>query len=425
MIKKPTLPTILPPDTFFFKIPLENDRLLLGKEVVDKYYEPLPRDYRSLHRIKYDYVHFANDILTVKLELFKEKALNIYLHVEPEELHVACDCGMPGEKLCAHAFFGLHKLMWRYDETDLNHYYWPGIIGKGKNKERFVKITQSTFQLDIRPRKEYGLVYKPGFGFPELHDLNLEKPQETVIDTTKNNGSTQVMGFALQFNSRQHPTSHLPFLVPYIATMNKKGDQVAYYHNYLRRDKPKPHHIKQTNNQIMLQEFCYDQWETARSTGHPDREGHAAAWKKASVVMFNLWRKIIPKLQQETWFHSIYSYGFKNWQDKPRKYMMQPCQVSAGGVAVSFLLSDKNDHYLLEPVCRINGKEMGLAYRKTPLFIVHAVTNHYYLVGSLQEDELLNWFADHGNRVTILKEHFDDFRERFLNSLAECYPVCT
>jgi hypothetical protein len=44
-------------------------------------------------------------------------------------------------------------------------------------------------------------------------------------------------------------------------------------------------------------------------------------------------------------------------------------------------------------------------------------------MGSIQDDDLLIWMMDNKNKITVLKEHFDEFDNCFLADLNEHYTV--
>lgn len=144
----------LSPDTFFFTIPFENDQLILTKQVLNKYYEPVPKD-RELYRSAFEsYISYEKEIIKIAVYLVDVEVKYIYLHMAIDELHVACDCGMPGDKLCAHAFFGLHRLIWPRKEVCLEKLYWPGISAGAISKNKFLDVKLSSHRLLIEPKKQ-------------------------------------------------------------------------------------------------------------------------------------------------------------------------------------------------------------------------------------------------------------------------------
>ena len=60
---------------------------------------------------------------------------------------------------------------------------------------------------------------------------------------------------------------------------------------------------------------------------------------------------------------------------------------------------------------------------KPHLFVFDETTELCYLMPSVQDDDLLMWMLSYNNRLTILKEHFTEFHNTFLEKLSSCYTV--
>lgn len=410
---------ILSPDIFFYTIPLENSELTLKKDVLNKHYEPLPKGRNAYMGTHESYVRYENEIFKIAVYLVNVEVKHIYLHINIDEIQVACECGMPGGKLCAHAYFGLHRILWYREEVSLKTYYWPGITAELKGKNKFLDIKLGDHHLLIEPKKEYGTIYKAGLGFDGAVDLKLKKQDDNPITT--NEGNHLVIGYALVYSSLWYASAHLPFLLPFIAETNKKGDQIAYYKHYLHRDKSAP--IKLTHDQIILNEMCFDMYDIAVGVGRLPDSRQFEQWQGFIPTIIDLWRKVIPKLQYQTYVKSTLSYGYKNWMKRPRKLDTRNCRIHADNLLITFLLKEHEDYYTLELVTKLRYGTLSSKHYKDPLFIQDSGINYFYLVSSQQDDNLLNWLDENGNKVTVLKTHFAEFQIAFLNPLSEIYQV--
>jgi hypothetical protein len=152
--------------------------LLLTKETLAKHYMPLPSGRKIYRTTREAYVNFSNGIATLSVKLTNEPQRSMYLHVEYKELHVACDCGMPGGKLCHHAFFCLYNLVWLRSRMDLKPFYWPGITSDLKRQQKFLRtVIDTNGYISVSLEKEYGNIYRPGLGFAGAGELSFEPQQ--------------------------------------------------------------------------------------------------------------------------------------------------------------------------------------------------------------------------------------------------------
>ena len=101
---------------------------------------------------------------------------------------------------------------------------------------------------------------------------------------------------------------------------------------------------------------------------------------------------------------------------------MQACRYSLERPSLSFSLTFYKDRFNLSVEVIIGSKIIAVT-QKPHFFIIDEQTGTCYLMNSIQDDGLLNWMLDSKNKITVLKEDFDEFNENFLMGLAECYPI--
>jgi hypothetical protein len=419
-MKKQENPYIpVPANLFFYTISLDNE-LTITKETLYNHYKHHPTKKHRSPWIRVFCLNYHYDVFTVGVLLANEKTFKIFLHLSKDELHVGCECGMPGEELCYHAYHGLFKLM-HYHSMKLERYYWPELTTEHKGEFKFLEVDVNWANIKITPRKEYGNIYKKEFGFLDAEELTFEKQQQPEMSPSK--GNQEVLGYALMYIRMNYANTHLPFIMPFIGTTNKAGDGIAFYQHYLRKDKPFTHNLKLTDEQIMLNEISYDMFKLSKSVGKQYNEVNTESWKAAAPIMLNLWRKVIPKLKYEKYVKSCYTWGFKNWHDKPRKSDMHTSKILMDQLSISFVLKDKGEYFNLELLVKAGERNITPHALKIPLFVMDTGTNTFYLVNSMQDENLLNWLSKYNSRLTVMKAHFENFKNRFLSPLSKCYLI--
>ena len=406
------------PDTFFYVIPFENEDLILTKAVLFKHYKRPVEDKRYTDRASVGSVTFAKDVYKLSVDLPKEKKHSLYVHIERHELFVACDCGMAENALCRHAYYGLFYLM-HYKDMSLKPYYWPELQQEIKETYKYLDIHVHGHHIDILPKKEYGNLFKVGLGFSADDQLTfaIKKSNELVI------GSKNILGYAIVYTPVGHRSSHYTFVSPFIAKTSKDGQSISAYYQYLRRDRHFAHDVNLSNEQIMLNERCFDMFDIAKNAYKSNSDLKNPNWNEVLSPLFSLWQKVLPKLIHEENVIACYNfYGLKYRQDKPKKIDMHKCKISLDKMKISFTLRQRKEDYTLLLTIKINTMVLT-DFDKISLFIVDKKDLSFFLVNSIQDEILLNWLALFGYKLTILKDHIEDFKARFLNHISDCYDV--
>ena len=138
--------------------------------------------------------------------------------------------------------------------------------------------------------------------------------------------------------------------------------------------------------------------------------------------MLVLWEQAIPLLINEKYNYGYYTYWLKYLRDKPRKADIRDCRYSLERPVLSFALKYHQDHFSLTAVLSIDGNPLKFDY-KPHLFVFDDTTELCYLMASVQDDNLLMWLLANNNRLTILKEHFNEFHHTFLAMVSAYYTV--
>jgi hypothetical protein len=416
MAKKIKLETMLPHDTFFYTIPFKQPGQRLKREILAKHF-PVPKGRRAHMGINAEYKSFTNGIVSVHVKLPDNSENMLYLHIGLEELDIACSCGMPDEKLCHHAYMGLHSITW-HDYFDFDRYYWPGFTADDKIQNKFL-ITEITKNwISVKPKAKYGNIFKSTIGFEGDKYLSIEKPARLEITVP---GGQEAVAYCLAYNVGHHSNSLLPLLIPCLGLTSKNNKEMVSFKQFGRVDKP-IQNITYTSNQELLNEIGYKQYDIAKAYDNLDVVEKKNELFKLKQNILTLWEQAIPLLLNEKYNYGYYTYWLKYLKDKPRKADIRDCKYSLERPVLSFVLKFHQDHFSLGAVVSIDGSPLKFDY-KPQLFIFDETTELCYLMPSVQDDNLLMWVLAHNNRLTILKKHFKEFHHSFLEKLSSYYTV--
>ena len=408
---------IIPADTFFYTIPLEQKSQRLTRVLLEKHF-PSPKGRKAYMGNKVEYKSYKNGIVSVEVTLNDNSQNMLYLHVGLDELHIACTCGMPEDKLCYHAYMGLYSMTWR-DYLDLGMYYWPGYESDDKIKNKFLHIEISKDRIFVEPKFRYGNIFKPNIGFEDNKHLFLQepnaKPESIVV------GSRQVIAYCLGYSFAGYYCSQLPMLMPCLGLTSKDDKKVVSFHQFIRKDKPVSN-IVYTSNQQLLNEISSNQHVLVLRYDERPRNEREIEIFKIKQGMLDLWQQAIPLLLNEKYTYAYYTYWLKYLRAKPRKAEMSVCNYATDQPVLSFILKFHQDHFSFVASVSVNGNTLKFDY-KPHFFVFDENTDLCYLMASVQDDDLLMWVLSNNKRLTILKEHFTEFHEKFLERVSSCYTV--
>jgi len=417
--------TAIPAGTFYYVIPLENERLILTKEVLYKHYKASNVNQRSL-RVTVPLVKYDKDVFILSVAVANDQPHQVFVQIKRHEIQVACDCRMPENSLCQHAYGGIFELM-HYTDMKLEDYYWPELHDQNKKELKYLQVDTDGHHVNIFPKPIYGNIFKVGWGFSLDHyhqfDTAMLHKQETGTGNEIDARNKLVVAYNVLYTELGLWCSQLPILMPFIGKTGKHSNHIVSFSQYLRKDKEIINDIVFTENQHALNEIRYEMFTLVNAVGRQDNKANIARWLQTVPVLIKLWQKAIPMLFYEAHLYSSQGYGHLGCRsNKPVKSHLSDWQISGDRFSISFSLKDHNDHLILEPVIKSSAKHIA-HFRKVPLFLIDTDDRTFYLVQSEQDEALLNWLKISGNKLTALKEHFLDFHERFLDRLSEYYAV--
>jgi hypothetical protein len=416
MAKNIKLGTILPPDTFFYTIPFEQPGRRLTREMLAKHF-PVPKGRRAHMGIHTEYKSFTNGMVSVDVKLPDHSDNRLYLHVGLKELDVACTCGMPEGKLCYHAYMGLHSLAW-YHYLELDRYYWPGLTADDRVKNKFLITEVTKTWISVKPKAKYGNIYKSAIGFKGEKNLSIKKPVRLEFTAM---GGKEAIAYCLAYNTGCHSNLLLPSLIPCLGLTSKNNREIVSFKQFNRQDKPIDH-ISYTSNQELLNDISFKQYAIAKAYDDLPGEEKKNELPHAKQALLTLWEEAIPLLLNEKYNYAYYTYWLKYLKDKPRKADMRDCRYSLEKPVLSFSLKFHQDHFSLSAIVSVNGKPLRFN-SKPHLFVFDEITKLYYLMPSVQDDNMLMWVLSNNNRLTVLKSHFREFHDAFLAKISSFYLV--
>lgn len=411
-------------DAFFYVLPLAQKFTLLRQTLGDHFGE-VPVGYRRMMGTYARHISFERELAKLRVHIKNDlKDYFILFHVSPGELEVSCDCGMPGGKICKHAYLGLRYLIGHHDESvDLKQFYWPGISTTEKGKEKYLDVTIKEYYISIKPQKEFGSIYRPEAGFEHFAVQQLEKESGNgsiaaaqPIDTKRD-----VIGYCIISRGRQY-RSALPVLVPFWGTTDKAGERIVSFKQFLIHYQV-PDSIKLSPVQLELNAICKQMWDIEAPVEDVRRTNQQRQERKKEILA--LWHKAMAfGLSAEEFLYVNFRMLSSIKKYKPTKSCMINCGLVNAQVTLSFLLTERQNHFVLDAlVSDQQGKELALTNQTPRFFVCQLSGYHYYLLPSVLDNDLLEQLQESGNRLTILKQHFAGFEEKYLKAISDYYPV--
>jgi hypothetical protein len=410
LAKKKTKPTVILADTFFYVIPLIDCEFAFTRDMLEMHY-PIPKGRKLYYSNHVDYVSYNRSIVTVSVKLNNGSINLLYLHVEPDALHVACICGMPDDNMCLHAYIGLYNTAWTH-VFDLKPFYWPEYDSNEHIQARFLDVDERKTWIFVKPRPQFGNLFRPVVGFDGPISMQaLAQPLPAVFPLQ---GSREVITFCIGYGRGSRWLGQLPALIACQA-------QTSIDNTSLQRFKEVNGVSEQLNlpaihsSQLSLIDLPNEMREHLISLGSGKYDSYRPEHRAIKSALLMLWEKALPQLVIEPYTNSFipYKLTFKNGKAVGLvKGSLRPCRLSLLRPVLYLILKDHKDHLSLSANLSINGTKLKVNH-KTHLFVLDQDTYCFYLIDSVEADDLLNWVYATSNRPTILKPHFTSFRIPF------------
>lgn len=412
----PTLRNASDPFKIYFT---EEPYFLTVDQLMEQAESPM-RDKRRWSYPQLKFISFENRILKLEISTLKRSTYCLTIEVDPDCIHVSCNCGMSVEKLCVHALKGLENIVdFRWNEEWYFERYRPGgAIDTGLRHPDFFKKEVESIHCHFLPKKHAGGVYAfsneinlTAFN----HIMDLPGPSEIVLPEV-NTVMTYMVIYAYGYRMKMPP-----FIVPCLGVLKKSRDGVKSFEQF-RSGTDKDYERYLTENEKSLNILCREMWQSAENSSQKllnDDEGNHLELKK----LFSLWEEALPYLCQQDYVYSQLLFHICDLKGRPIKRLAHWMTIGKERPVLSFKLADKGAYYQLDLKLSLGNKVISLVNRNMMLFVYYDGID--YLVASLRDVAVLEWMEKVNNSLVIFKEHFEQFEQLYLNFLKQNYPVKT
>lgn len=378
---------IMPPaGLFFYAIPLTEGKLRLTRAMLEQHYL-LPKGRKLYYGNHVEYVSYQRGIITVTAKLNSRKLETLYVHAEPETLHVACSCGMPGKTMCVHAYIGLYDMAWT-NVLNLKQFYWPGFDANEVIQRKFLDVLVSKRFIQVEPQPQFGNLFRPVIGFRESNTFSLPVNSTPKVELLQ--GNRQVIAFCIGYGRMDNLLCQLPVLIPCLATTNGDNSSLVSYSELLTDGNFDMGDADFTASQLQLITIAADMYRLIKVFGKGSYHRESAEHRAIKATALQLWEKALPFLALEpyTCAYSPVRLRFIKGKAGIRKSEVKPCRVSTLRPELYFILKEQKDHYSLSSALALNGAAFPFSC-KTQLFAMDKA-GWCYLMNALDADDLLN-----------------------------------
>lgn len=422
-IRKPTA------ELQFYTLPLEPGTLKLSIDTLNSNSAfRFPK--RAYIQILLRKMSFKNEILTLSVKLDKEAEERVYIKVKQTAVHVYCSVDTHRAYLSRYAYFALYQLISVYKEYDFSPYYWPDFFDPATGRSKYLNIINDRAGMDITVKPEYPAFYKPGQTlFYPSKDMRAEKRsvavrQKDTIDTYYDSAIGYCLADALCSSYRPN---HYPLLLPYSGWLTATKAAIKEFFTFILDQDMEPYEY--TYTQVEIKEVCGQMNEVAKCIVPEPHGIDKKAVQNSNATnmrkLFDLWEQALPLLYAQSLTHFFDTFGLRQLKHKPIKKQLKPCKFSHGIPKISFVWTDKTEHYELELFFTVFGRTFRPDLYNPAFFIQAKIEPlKLYMLGSIEDYHLLCYFAQHQFKLAILKVHYNDFKG-FFDQLSALYMVRT
>jgi hypothetical protein len=422
----------------FYQVPLEKGSRVLSLAVLDQIaIDPIVIGLHSTFSVvkKPDLpviqsLSFDQGLLIVTVKLEKEEAVRVYIGVEYDCLLVSCSVDTDESYLGHYAYLTLRAMM-RSGYCDFQEYYWPACFALGNKRSSYVEVVKKPGGFAIALKKKFSGLFRPGDDLPDVTERAVV-PRERLLDKHAMARLAPVsIGYCfantdlLNFHS-----NHYPFLIPYVFAATAYLKTVKSFKRFVFNAND-VEGISLSPQQQELNGICFAMKEIApirfSANGNlPETAAKVNAVNDANqLALFKLWNKALPLLMQQRFTHYFYSYGMRNVAGKPVMRDMKLVEFAMEVPVLSFVLRDEGDYYELELKIKVKGKLLHLNTDQPGLFLVCDSAKPYlwYLLEAEMDYKLVLFFSKVNFKVQVIKGHYREFFEGFVEGVERWYEV--
>ncbi len=346
------------------------------------------------------------------------KSFNLVIQVEKDMLQIACDCASSVHKLCVHAYQTIYKLVLCKGDNYFGQFCRGGIIELALSSAKYFDVQNTGEGITVTPKAGIG---KP-FSTSEqavsglTNFLSLSIPPAVAYNAQA--GINTVTGYAVVYSRKSY---HLPLILPFVGKPDKEGTTIKSFLDFIRIEKDITS-LQFTDEQRLLNGICIEMYRVIQEQPSTILSNPDAL--PAFITLFHLWQKALPLVLKEQFVYRYHSFRLKFLKTKPHKQYMRSCVLHTETPKLSFTLSEKEDFYVLKLSLTIKGKAVRRDdYENAFLLLKEKSLDEFYLLPSITDVALLEYFADATNTITIFKQYYKAFRDGFLKALSERYPL--
>jgi hypothetical protein len=358
------------------------------------------------------FISLSDQIL--KLRISDEESFEMTVKIEPYKLHISCSCGSPVLTLCIHTFQTLKKII-LFEKTDyFKQFMSDGLVEIALANKKHFKVKRTTTGLSIQPADTLGTMYKIAdkmgdCNFPDVLNLPQETVEQEMVRLTD-------LTYIILYSSRD---KYFPFLLPCVGILNKAGTDIKGFYNFITTPLNE-YDAYLTNEQKELNALCLDMWMEAKNQSGSIITCDAEQ-TNCAVNIFNLWNKALPILRHQPFVYLYNFYHRVQLKNRPQKGRLQRVYLSREKPYLHFQLIDNGPFYQLEMKVSIKGDTLRHFDAISTFFI--GKDKALYMLSSLKDAGITEWMRRHNNRITVFKEHFNEFEKQYLEPLSNNYRL--
>lgn len=397
-----------------YTIPLRTGAYIFSNDMLQQATDPRIKRKRDWYYPALSFVSFENGTL-ILLNSDGRHSFELTITIEPNQLHVACSCGMAAETLCLHAYKALDRLTWHGCNSFFKDYQPGGLVDTALRHKRHFTIKPCDKGLEITPGPELGTVYQLANAIiaTEFNDV-IRLPCVPQLPPPPLKGTALTYLLTHTFNNKL-----APFFVPCIGLLNKGGTSVkAFQHFVSGADQQYDAYL--TSEQKTLNKIYHEMWQLAERIPGSITSSNSAEQENMSALL-SLWHDALPLLQQQIFLYSYRLYGKKELKYKPARHWLARIELSAVIPQLRFRLWNRGDFFQLCMHVAIKGNVANDYSTDNPFFI--RINNTMYLLQSIRDVAITEWMHSNNNCITIFKHHMESFRHEFLDLIRKNYLV--
>ncbi len=347
-----------------------------------------------------------------------DESYSIAMQVEKDMLQITCNCNTLVHKLCVHAYQTIYKLVLCKGDRIFEQFSSGGLVEQAIAFKQYFTVEEGGEGISITPKAGIGKLFSASEHTVQAltNFLSLGIPS-AVLYKTEADKST-VVGYAVVYSKRKY---HLPVLLPFTGKTTKDSTAIKSFTDFIRTGKDIIG-LKCREQQRLLNEACIEMYKIIQALPSTILSNPDAL--PEFVALFHSWQKAYPLIMKEQFVYCYHSYRVSYLSKRIHKQNMHGCVLHQDNAQLSFMLTGKEDFYTLKAGITIKRKVIRQKdYEHSFTLLKQISRNEFYLLPSLTDAALLEYFKDTATGITIFKQQFKAFREGFLKALSDRYPL--